>query len=62
MPPELAEWFHETAMSYATLQLEQSRRATWEVNTWSAMYRDHPEKFYVYQADHNATLFTGYKA
>jgi hypothetical protein len=62
MPPELAEWFHETAMSYATLQLEQSRRTTWEVNTWSAMYRDHPEKFRVYQADHDATLFTGYKA
>jgi|688.fasta_scaffold17646_6 hypothetical protein len=60
MPPRLADWFHETAMCYATLQLEQSGRTTWEVNTWSAIYRDHPEKFHVYQADHNATLFTGY--
>jgi hypothetical protein len=60
VPPELAEWFHETTVDYATLQIEQSRRATWEVNTWSAMLRDHPEKFHVYRADHDQTLFTNY--
>jgi len=62
VPPDLADWFHETTVKYATLQLEQSRMATWEVNTWSAVYRDHPDKFDVYQADHDATLFTGFHA
>jgi hypothetical protein len=62
VPPTLADWFHETAVSYATLQIEQSRRATWEVNTWSAMLRDHPDRFHVYPANHDQTLFTHYRA
>ena len=60
MPPHLATWFHETAVTYATLQMEATGQTTWEVNTWSAMLRDHPDKFAVYAADHNETLFTGY--
>ncbi len=60
VPPELADWFHDTAVTYATLQMEASRQTTWEVNTWSAMLRDHPNRFRVYAADHNETLFTGY--
>jgi hypothetical protein len=60
VPPGLADWFHETAVRYATLQIDSSGRATWEVNTWSAILRDHPEKFHTYRADHDQTLFTGY--
>lgn len=60
MPPHLAEWFHETTVRYATLQMEASNQTTWEVNTWSAILRDHPDKFAVYAADHDATLFTNY--
>jgi hypothetical protein len=61
VPPGLAEWFHETAVKYATLQMESSLRATWEVNTWSAILRDHPEKFRTYAADHDQRIFTGYR-
>lgn len=60
MPAGLAGWFHDTAIKYATLQMEASGRTTWEVNTWSAIARDHPDKFQVYAADHDATLFTNY--
>lgn len=60
MPSHLADWFHATTVKYATLQMEASGQTTWEVNTWSAMLRDHPEKFNVYAADHNETLFTKY--
>lgn len=61
VPPQLAEWFHATTKTYATLQMEASGQTTWEVNTWSAMLRDHPEKFRVYRADHTEALFTGYR-
>ena len=60
VPAHLALWFHETVVKYATLQMEASGRTTWEVNTWSAIVRDHPDKFRVYAADHNETLFTHY--
>lgn len=60
VPPQLAQWFHDTAVTYATLQMEASGRTTWEVNTWSAIVRDHPERFSVYAADHDETLFTRY--
>ena len=60
VPPRLAEWFHDTTVKYATLQMEASGQTTWEVNTWSAMLRDHRNKFRVYAADHDETLFTGY--
>lgn len=60
VPAHLAQWFHETTVKYATLQMEASGRTTWEVNTWSAIVRDHPDQFAVYAADHNETLFTRY--
>jgi hypothetical protein len=60
MPQHLARWFHDTTVTYASLQMEATRQTTWEVNTWSAILRDHPDKFHVYAADHNETLFTGY--
>lgn len=62
MPPDQAEWFHEKCHSYATLQIETSQRATWEVNTWAAVVRDNRERFRLYQADHDQTLFTGLRA
>jgi hypothetical protein len=41
--------------------MDASRRTTWEVNTWSAILRDHPDRFRVYAADHDETLFTNYE-
>jgi hypothetical protein len=60
MPAHAAEWFHAQAVDVATLQLEASRRATWEVNTWSAIVRDHRGWFDLYAANHDRTLFTNY--
>ena len=60
VPARLAQWFHDTTVRYATLQMESTGRTTWEVNTWSAIVRDHPDKFSVYAADHDETLFTHY--
>jgi len=60
VPPHLAEWLHETAVKYATLQMQASGRTTWEVNTWSAILRDHPDKFSTYAADHDESLFEQY--
>jgi hypothetical protein len=60
VPAHLATWFHETVVKYATLQMDASGRTTWEVNTWSAIVRDHPDRFAVYAADHDQTLFTNY--
>jgi hypothetical protein len=60
MPPEQADWFHEATSNVATLQLEASKRVTWEVNTWSAILRDYPERFRTYAADHDQRIFTGY--
>lgn len=60
MPPGLADWFHETTVKYASLQMEASGRTTWEVNTWSAILRDHPDKFATYAADHDESLFEQY--
>jgi hypothetical protein len=61
VPSGLADWFHETAVTVATLQMEASGRTTWEVNTWAAILRDHPEKFRTYAADHDGTIFKGYR-
>lgn len=61
MPPDQAEWFHDKCRDYATLQIETSHRATWEVNTWAAVVRDNRERFRLYQADHDETLFTGFR-
>jgi hypothetical protein len=61
VPSHLAEWFHDKAVTYATLQMEASGHTTWEVNTWSAIVRDHPDQFRVYRADHTEALFSGYR-
>jgi len=60
MPAALAGWFHDRCVDYATLQIEASGHATWEVNTWSAILRDHPDRFSVYAADHDEALFANY--
>ena len=60
MPRALAGWFHDKCVQYATLQLESTGRATWEVNTWAAVARDNPGRFSFYKADHDETIFTGY--
>lgn len=60
MPADQGEWFHGRCRDYATLQIETSRRSTWEVNTWAAVVRDHRDRFDRYRSDHDATLLTGY--
>lgn len=56
VPATLARWFHLECMA------EQRRhQPTWEVNTWAAVRRNYPDRFSLYRADHNATLFTGYR-
>lgn len=62
MPAGQSAWFDATVREYAVRHLEQTGRATWEVNTWSAVLRDHPERFDVYAANHDARLFTGYRS
>jgi hypothetical protein len=61
MPPHAADWFHAQCVDVATLQIEVNRRATWEVNTWSVVARDHRDWFELYAADHDRTIFTGYR-
>jgi hypothetical protein len=60
VPPHLADWFHDQVVTVSTLQMEASRKTTWEVNTWSAILRDHPDKFATYAADHDESLFEQY--
>lgn len=55
VPAKLARWFHLECMA------EQRRHApTWEVNTWARVAQAYPDRFAFYDADHNATMFTGY--
>jgi hypothetical protein len=60
MPTVLSGWFHDKCVQYATLQLESTGRATWEVNTWAAIARDNRNRFAFYQANHDETIFSGY--
>lgn len=57
LPARRAEWFHERCV-----EARASGQPTWEVNTWAAVARRHPDAFRLYAANHNATLFTGYAA
>ena len=61
VPPHLADWFHDQVVNVSTLQMEASRKTTWEVNTWSAILRDHPDKFATYAADHDESLLEQYE-
>jgi hypothetical protein len=56
MPACEAQWFHEQCIA------ERAAPTTWEVNTWAAVREKHPDKFSLYQANHDHTLMTGYRS
>jgi hypothetical protein len=58
-PGSLAAWFHGATEREARRHLDATGRTTWEVNTWAALAQQFPERFNIYAADHNETLFTG---
>lgn len=60
-PADLAGWFHGATEREARRHLDATGRTTWEVNTWAAVARDNPERFRIYPADHDATIFTGFQ-
>ena len=60
VPRALAERFAQLVEQAATRLIESGRLA-WEVNTWSIVWRDHPELFTHYACDHNASLFDGFQ-
>lgn len=57
VPAYHARWFHLECVAE-----RRGKLPTWEVNTWAAIRRRYPERFRLYQADHNETLFTGLQA
>jgi hypothetical protein len=57
VPAYHARWFHLECVAE-----RRGKLPTWEINTWAAIRRRYPERFRLYRADHNETLFTGYAA
>jgi len=55
VPSHHAYWFHDRCKDMAAIH-----PPTWEVNTWARVAQEHPDRFSLYQADHDHTLFTGY--
>lgn len=55
VPAAEVKWLHAETVGEAT-----SAPLTWEVNTWAKIARRNPERFTLYQADHDERLFTGY--
>ena len=55
VPRRMAWWFHDAVKAEAAGVLAAGF-ATWEVNTWSNVWRKHPERFRHWTCDHNATL------
>lgn len=60
-PKNLAAWFDEQTRAAARAIVDETRMATWEVNTWARVMQTHPEKFQTYTANHDVTMFTGYQ-
>lgn len=60
VPARLARWWHDRCVEQATAHVRSTGETTWEVNTWAAVARCHMDRFNLYQADHDETLFTGY--
>lgn len=57
MPAADAAWFDAAVRYHALSALHATGRATWEVNTWAAVIRAHPDRFAVWPANHDASLF-----
>lgn len=57
IPASDAAWLHGETIREAT-----AAPLTWEVNTWAKIARRNPERFKLYEADHNERMFTGYAA
>jgi hypothetical protein len=56
VPRALAFWFHSNVLDAAT------NPPTWEVNTWATVYRQNPDNFFLYGANHDETMFTRYSS
>lgn len=61
VPRALSLWFADRVETYARRQIARTRRTTWEVNTWAAVARDHLWRFAPYPANHDASIFSGYR-
>lgn len=55
VPSHHAYWFHDQCKHMAA-----GHTTTWEVNTWARIAELHPDRFSLYQANHDKTMFTGY--
>lgn len=61
VPRQHATWFDEATRTTARTIIDETRAATWEVNTWARVMQAAPEKFEPYGANHGILLFTGYQ-
>lgn len=52
--------FHAHVLAKCLSVLYRENKWMWEVNIWYLVYRDHPELFDWYLADHNASMIAGY--
>lgn len=53
IPSFYARWFHLECVAE-----RRGKPPTWEINTWARVARRFPERFNLYHADHNHTLFS----
>ena len=60
-PRQHANWFDTATRQMARAIIDETRAATWEVNTWARVMQKSPEKFQPYSANHDILLFTGYQ-
>jgi hypothetical protein len=56
VPRDVALWFHHAVADAATAP------PAWEVNTWAAVYQSFPDRFFLYGANHDETMFTRYSS
>lgn len=61
VPRSLASVWHHLCQRAATELYTRTGQLTWEVNTWAAVARARPDLVDTYPADHDETLFAGYR-
>lgn len=61
VPRHLASLWQTLCQRAATEFYTKTGGVTWEVNTWAAVAKARPDLVDTYQADHDETLFTGFR-
>ena len=61
MPRVHAAAFHVAVQDATLSRIKKSSNVTWEVNDWAVVERQQILPIHWYQADHDVTMFTGYR-